>query len=93
MEYGEGRNTLENPHVSRLSVDIIIVEDDPYYFLQQGPYIKPEERTDEHSSSTSDEEYISQLAPSYLRYLPKYIALTFYADTFIGLTIKAELFD
>ncbi|KAF9462610.1 pyridoxal phosphate-dependent transferase [Collybia nuda] len=48
--------------------DIIIVEDDPYYFLQQGPYVRPEERIHDHISFTSDEDYIAQLAPSYLRF-------------------------
>ncbi|RDB22762.1 Aromatic amino acid aminotransferase C56E4.03 [Hypsizygus marmoreus] len=48
--------------------DIIIVEDDPYYFLQQDPYLSPADRTTQVPPSSDDEEWISQLAPSYLRF-------------------------
>ncbi|KAF8076347.1 pyridoxal phosphate-dependent transferase [Lyophyllum atratum] len=49
--------------------DIIIVEDDPYYFLQAGAYVPPAERSI-HSNfvADDDDEYIAQLAPSYLRF-------------------------
>ncbi|ESK97603.1 aromatic amino acid aminotransferase [Moniliophthora roreri MCA 2997] len=48
--------------------DVIIVEDDPYYFLQSGPYAPQEERRDQPDISTlTDEEYIAQLVPSYLK--------------------------
>ncbi|KAF8640115.1 hypothetical protein AX17_001351 [Amanita inopinata Kibby_2008] len=49
--------------------DIIIVEDDPYYFLQEGPYVPATERIRRDSCESSDdsEDFLSQLAPSYLR--------------------------
>lgn len=47
--------------------DIIIVEDDPYYFLQEGPYILPYRRAlVPEGSEPSDEEYLRSLAPSFL---------------------------
>jgi aromatic amino acid aminotransferase I len=47
--------------------DIIIVEDDPYYFLQEGPYILPYQRPSVlGGSEPSDEEYLGSLAPSFL---------------------------
>jgi aromatic amino acid aminotransferase I len=51
--------------------DIIIVEDDPYYFLQEGPYTLPSERSGNSKDmafSLSDEEYIASLAPSFLSF-------------------------
>ena len=50
--------------------DILIVEDDPYYFLQQGPYVPPQERKKTKASNISDDEtaYIASLAPSYLKF-------------------------
>ncbi|KDQ64466.1 hypothetical protein JAAARDRAFT_201799 [Jaapia argillacea MUCL 33604] len=49
--------------------DVIIVEDDPYFFLQEGQYIPKARRVPEVPSTTLDAEsrYISSLAPSYLR--------------------------
>ncbi|KAF5370081.1 hypothetical protein D9758_001083 [Tetrapyrgos nigripes] len=48
--------------------DIIIVEDDPYYFLQVGPYVLKSERDQEKDlSSASDDVFIAGLAPSYLK--------------------------
>ncbi|KAF9569073.1 PLP-dependent transferase [Agrocybe pediades] len=49
--------------------DVIIVEDDPYYFLQEGPYVHPSLRSSrvKHTQLT-DEEYIANLAPSFLRF-------------------------
>ena len=52
--------------------DIIIVEDDPYYFLQEGPYTLPSERSgkfEDLAFNDSDEEYIASLAPSFLSYV------------------------
>lgn len=47
--------------------DIIIVEDDPYYFLQEGPYVLSYRRTSAlEGSEPSDEEYLRSLAPSFL---------------------------
>lgn len=49
------------------SADIIIVEDDPYYFLQEGSYIPPSERSRKPKESVLDDEgYISSLSPSFL---------------------------
>lgn len=51
-----------------LLADVIIVEDDPYYFLQEGSYVHKSSRTtssasDKHSDS---ETFINSLAPSYV---------------------------
>ncbi|KAL4255461.1 Class-I pyridoxal-phosphate-dependent aminotransferase-like protein, partial [Pleurotus pulmonarius] len=43
--------------------DVLIAEDDPYYFLQEGPYVRKTERTSVQFSS--DKEYLSHLAPSF----------------------------
>lgn len=53
------------------SPDVIIVEDDPYYFLQQTPYVPKDQRTDEDafSSTSTEEKFIAQLAPSFLKYV------------------------
>lgn len=50
--------------------DIIIVEDDPYYFLQEGPYHPPSHssRTNKARDPLTLESYIDGLAPSYLRF-------------------------
>lgn len=56
--------------------DLLIVEDDPYYFLQQDPYVPRSARSKASSSSSSppskdDSEadaYIAKLAPSYLKF-------------------------
>ncbi|VDC08029.1 unnamed protein product [Peniophora sp. CBMAI 1063] len=49
--------------------DIIILEDDPYYFLQAGLY-KPKDvraRTATSGANQTDEEWLASLAPSFLR--------------------------
>ncbi|GAA5849914.1 hypothetical protein JCM5353_009063 [Sporobolomyces roseus] len=50
--------------------DVIIVEDDPYYFLQAPPYSPPSIRSTELKNcskrSESDEEFLKSLIPSYL---------------------------
>ncbi|KII94834.1 hypothetical protein PLICRDRAFT_193623 [Plicaturopsis crispa FD-325 SS-3] len=50
--------------------DVIIVEDDPYYFLQEGEYKPKSERSQQTSVSSQggEDAYISSLAPSYLKY-------------------------
>ncbi|KZV85986.1 PLP-dependent transferase [Exidia glandulosa HHB12029] len=50
--------------------DIIIVEDDPYYFLQQEPYVLPQHRTASTSATDAvdDEAFLSKLAPSFLKF-------------------------
>ena len=55
--------------------DIIIIEDDPYYFLQEGPYIAKELRSKSKTvplKKGEDEEkrFLDSLVPSYLRYAP-----------------------
>ncbi|KZV76403.1 PLP-dependent transferase [Peniophora sp. CONT] len=49
--------------------DIIILEDDPYYFLQAGQYVTKDARarTSSATTSQSDEEWLASLAPSFLR--------------------------
>ena len=47
------------------------MEDDPYYFLQEGPYTPPSERSGKSEDSVLDdsddsEKYIASLAPSFL---------------------------
>ena len=70
-------NLVEVPQLTGVTVsdccaDIIIVEDDPYYFLQEGPYTLPSERSgksEDLALGDSDEEYIASLAPSFLSYV------------------------
>ncbi|GAA5984700.1 hypothetical protein JCM5350_007921 [Sporobolomyces pararoseus] len=51
--------------------DVIIVEDDPYYFLQAPPYSPPSVRSTSASAksrqSETDEEFLKSLIPSYLK--------------------------
>ncbi|KAL0949929.1 hypothetical protein HGRIS_009955 [Hohenbuehelia grisea] len=46
--------------------DVVIVEDDPYYFLQEGQYTHKSSRS--ISRTESDEEYIDNLVPSFLKF-------------------------
>ncbi|GMM33459.1 hypothetical protein DASC09_007840 [Saccharomycopsis crataegensis] len=46
--------------------DIIIVEDEPYYFLQLDPHVKASERT--KPAHVSNEEFIKSLVPSFLHW-------------------------
>ncbi|KAF8192568.1 pyridoxal phosphate-dependent transferase [Pholiota molesta] len=49
--------------------DVIIVEDDPYYFLQEGPYVHPAQRPfNANGEVPTDEKYIMSLAPSFLAF-------------------------
>ena len=53
--------------------DVIIVEDDPYHFLQLGPYVARAERSPASVNGDDNEEYyLSQLVPSYLRYVLRF---------------------
>ncbi|KAM0751020.1 PLP-dependent transferase [Meredithblackwellia eburnea MCA 4105] len=47
--------------------DVIIVEDDPYYFLQAGDYVPPSARV-KPTKTESDEDFIKSLIPSYLKF-------------------------
>lgn len=59
-------------------VDIIIIEDDPYYFLQEGVYVPKAGRTQLFSDSDSDQKFIASLAPSYLKHVQ--FARHYFAD-------------
>ncbi|KAJ7283688.1 pyridoxal phosphate-dependent transferase [Mycena rebaudengoi] len=48
--------------------DIIIVEDDPYYFLQEGQYVPKAQRAQTSSSGSDAEAFLASLAPSYLKF-------------------------
>jgi len=50
-------------------IDVIIVEDDPYYFLQEGPYTPKSERNAQRGGSEDDDAaaFVASLAPSYLK--------------------------
>jgi hypothetical protein len=50
--------------------DVIIIEDDPYFFLQEGSYVPKAQRHAQIARSNGgEEEYISGLVPSFLRFL------------------------
>lgn len=52
---------------SCFSIDVIIVEDDPYYFLQEGDY-KPKEGRHYGNVKHDAEKFLASLAPSYLKF-------------------------
>lgn len=66
-------NTVSVTNASRIgllnhaTLDIIIVEDDPYFFLQQGEYVPKAARADS-ADAISEEAWISTLAPSFLKF-------------------------
>ncbi|EIN10771.1 PLP-dependent transferase [Punctularia strigosozonata HHB-11173 SS5] len=63
--------TGEGYHYAKDRSDVIIVEDDPYYFLQEGEYVPKEQRVLQSASFTKgkeEEEYVASLAPSYLKF-------------------------
>jgi len=96
VEFGMSNPIIRSrlPHDEHhIKPDIIIVEDDPYYFLQEGRYILPDQRASVvEGSEPSDEEYMSSLAPSFLAWylFPQipFPSLFRFADV----TIKAALF-
>ena len=51
----------------RPRVDIIIAEDDPYYFLQCGAYEPKAERAPTTTAAQDQDAFFASLAPSYLR--------------------------
>lgn len=68
------------------------MEDDPYYFLQEGPYTLPSERTGKSNDlvfNDSDEEYIASLAPSFLSYVQ--LQTPFSLNSFSSFFIKIWL--
>lgn len=52
---------------SQTTIDVIIVEDDPYYFLQQGVYSPKSERSTASLKYDGD-KFLADLAPSYLKF-------------------------
>ncbi|KAF8311285.1 PLP-dependent transferase [Clavulina sp. PMI_390] len=48
--------------------DIIIIEDDPYHFLQSGPYIRPDARMNAYAAEVTDQDWLASLAGSFIRY-------------------------
>lgn len=52
-----------HPHL-----DVIIVEDDPYYFLQAAPYVAKTSRASIATALETDDEFLDSLVPSFLRY-------------------------
>ena len=60
-------------------LDVIICEDDPYYFLQAGQYVAKDvrARTAAAEAKQSDEEWLASLAPSFLRYVVRLLFCTF----------------
>jgi len=55
--------------------DVIIIEDDPYFFMQEGEWVPRNKRTSRDSSSRSftqdgtpaeNETYLSKLVPSFV---------------------------
>ncbi|KAL0949926.1 hypothetical protein HGRIS_009954 [Hohenbuehelia grisea] len=48
--------------------DVIIVEDDPYYFLQLGEYLPKAQRSTNSGRAVSDEEYLANLTATFLNF-------------------------
>ena len=57
--------TMYNNKLKKL-LDVIIVEDDPYYFLQMGDYTSKTDRSSQAEFSDPN-NWIASLAPSYLK--------------------------
>jgi aromatic amino acid aminotransferase I / 2-aminoadipate transaminase len=60
---------------------VIIVEDDPYFFLQEGEYVPKSLRAARKVNFTKgseEEEYVASLSPSYLKYAMTYSDITYY---------------
>ena len=63
-------NCLDDIHTHIFHVDVIIVEDDPYYFLQQGEYVPKAQRDQRYVQGFKEKDFIKNLAPSYLAFVP-----------------------
>ncbi|RDX53764.1 PLP-dependent transferase [Lentinus brumalis] len=61
--------------------DVIIVEDDPYYFLQMGSYGAKLDRASQ-AMHADPESWLSSLAPSYVKYVIDYQGRVIRLDTF-----------
>lgn len=66
VEFGTACFDQIDPELN-LPSDVIIVEDDPYYFLQEGPYRPKDSRNSLQQRQLNTTEFIEELAPSYLR--------------------------
>jgi len=91
VEFGEWFSTCVSWRAEHY-IDIIIVEDDPYFFLQEGPYSPRSQRqTHEVTSEGGEEEYIASLAPSFVKYAIFLFPNDSKADNLCsGLTTRAE---
>lgn len=72
VEYGmSSERVIHGTAISPKSyADVVIVEDDPYYFLQMGTYVAKSERAAQAMPLHTDpEKWIASLAPSYLKYV------------------------
>ncbi len=50
-----------------MPIDVIIVEDDPYYFLQMGEYT-PKAGRAPHAEFTDPTAWLASLVPSYVKW-------------------------
>lgn len=68
VEFGGIHSSLGCPAGYSIAVsDIIIVEDDPYYFLQEGQYQPKNSRNLTRRGQLSAAQFLEDLVPSYLR--------------------------
>lgn len=90
VKFGEDivREFRVGTHSDRNDTDVIIVEDDPYYFLQQGPYKSKSERSTA-SVKHDEDKFLAGLAPSYLRF--DYQGRVIRLDTFSKVATCADL--
>ena len=64
MSLSHFRGISYSAHVFK---DVIIIEDDPYYFLQLKEYRLPSERATSSASKHDSAAFIASLEPSYLK--------------------------
>lgn len=59
-----------------------IVEDDPYFFLQHGPYVPKTDRVEAPIEAAADPEfsYIASVSPSFLKYAINFFFLSVFAE-------------
>ncbi|THH28413.1 hypothetical protein EUX98_g5776 [Antrodiella citrinella] len=68
VKYGQSATLFITSNTETQSeLDVIIVEDDPYYFLQMKEYKLQSERATASSSKHDGAEFIASLAPTYLK--------------------------
>ena len=84
VEFGKDvLHFIELTRVYTRFLDVIIVEDDPYYFLQQGVY-QPKSGRSTASLKRETDKFLSSLAPSYLKF--DYQGRVIRLDTFSKVT-------